>query len=93
MNTMLGQVVYSRAGRDEGRIFVICGMIDENFVFVCDGDLRRVENPKKKKIRHLKITNKKIEALEQKLTTGIKITNAEVRKALVKVTEPEQENA
>lgn len=93
MSTVLGQVVYSKAGRDEGRIFIICGVIDENYVFVCDGDLRRIENPKKKKIKHLKITNIKIETLEQKLTTGLKVTNAEVRKALVKVMEPDQDNA
>lgn len=85
MNVVLGQVVYSKAGRDEGRIFVVVGVVDENYVFVSDGDLRRLENPKKKKIKHLNLTELKVEAISQKLNAGIKITNAEIRKALAEV--------
>ncbi|MDF2984838.1 MAG: hypothetical protein K0R50_348 [Eubacterium sp.] len=85
MNITLGQVVYSKAGRDEGRVFIICGIIDDKFVFVSDGDLRRVENPKKKKIKHLDSTTINIEYLSQKLNAGIKITNAEIRKYLAEL--------
>ncbi len=92
MNVVLGQVVYSKAGRDEGRIFIICGIIDDKFVLVSDGDLRRVENPKKKKIRHLAITNINIEYLSQKLNAGIKVTNAEIRKSLAEVSVTEAGN-
>lgn len=89
MNIVLGQVVYSKAGRDEGRIFVVTGIIDDNYLFVCDGDLRRLENPKKKKVKHLNITTVNIESLTQKLNSGIKITNAEIRKSLAEVKEAE----
>lgn len=85
MNIMLGQVVYSKAGRDEGRIFIVSGIIDDKYVFVSDGDLRRYENPKKKKIKHLNITAAIIESISQKLNSGIKITNAEIRKALAEI--------
>ncbi len=88
MNIVLGQVVYSKAGRDEGRSFIIVGIIDDKYVFVSDGDLRRLENPKKKKIKHLNVTALNIEALSNKLNTGIKITNAEIRKALAEVVIP-----
>ncbi len=82
MNIVLGQVVYSKAGRDEGRIFIITGIIDDKYVYVSDGDLRRLENPKKKKIKHLAITTLNIEFLAQKLNSGIKVSNADIRKAL-----------
>lgn len=82
MNIVLGQVVYSKAGRDEGRIFIITGIIDDKYVYVSDGDLRRLENPKKKKIKHLDITTLNIEFLAQKLSQGIKISNSDIRKAL-----------
>ncbi len=87
MNVMLGQVVCSKAGRDEGRFFIIIGIVDDKYVLVSDGDLRRFENPKKKKIKHLDITSILLEALSQKLKDSIKVTNAEIRKALAEVKE------
>ncbi len=87
MNVMLGQVVCSKAGRDEGRFFIIIGIVDDKYVLVSDGDLRRFENPKKKKIKHLDITSIILEALSKKLKDSIKVTNAEIRKALAEVKE------
>ena len=83
MNVVLGQVVYSKAGRDDGKIFVITRLIDANYAYISDGDLRRVENPKKKKIKHLVVTKNIIDTIAQKISTGGKITNADIRKALV----------
>lgn len=85
MKVVLGQVVYSKAGRDVGKIFIITGLIDANYAYISDGDLRRVENPKKKKIKHLVITKDIIDAIAQKISTDIRITNAEIRKALVDI--------
>lgn len=82
MKVALGQIVISRAGRDAGRRFVVVGVIDDFFVEISDGDLRRLEKPKKKKIKHLNITDEKAESLEEKLKSGARITNAEIRKAL-----------
>ncbi len=87
MNVMLGQVVCSKAGRDEGRVFIIIGIVDDKYVLVSDGDLRRFENPKKKRIKHLDITSIILEALSKKLMDSIKVTNAEIRKALAEVKE------
>jgi ribosomal protein L14E/L6E/L27E len=78
----LGQIVISRAGRDTGKKFVVVRVIDALFVEVSDGDLRRIEKPKKKKVRHLKTTDERAEFLEKKLKSNEKVTNAEVRKAL-----------
>jgi len=83
LNAAVGQIVVSRAGRDAGRAFVITRVIDDLYVEICDGDLRRVEKPKKKKIKHLNMTDKIAEGLAEKLKNGDRITNAEVRKALV----------
>ena len=83
MNAAVGQIVVSRAGRDAGRTFVVVRVIDDLYVEICDGDLRKVEKPKKKKIKHLNITGKIAEGLAEKLKSGDRITNAEIRKALV----------
>lgn len=82
MNVALGQIVVSRAGRDAGKRFIVVKVLDQLFVEISDGDLRRMEKPKKKKIKHLNITDEKVESLENKLKSNSKITNAEIRKAL-----------
>lgn len=82
MIVALGQIVVSRAGRDAGRKFVVVKVLDPDFAEISDGDLHRVEKPKKKRRKHLNITGQKSESLEKKLKSGGKITNAEIRKAL-----------
>ncbi len=88
MNVVLGQIVLSKAGRDAGKIFVVTGLIDASYVLISDGNSRRLENPKKKKLRHLTITDNVNEAIAQKISSGEKCTNAEVRKALVEYNVP-----
>lgn len=79
---MLGQLARSTAGRDKGRLMVVIDIIDDEYVYVADGDLRRVENPKKKKIKHLKLLNKRIDFIAEKCSNKRKIYNEEVKKAL-----------
>lgn len=82
LNVTLGRIVYSKAGRDAGRKFIILDVIDESYALISDGDLRRIEKPKKKKLKHLEMTGEVIESLNQKLVNRHKVTNAEIRKAL-----------
>ena len=50
----LGRVVLSRQGRDAGRFFVILQVVDDEFVMMSDGLTRKLDHPKKKKIKHLR---------------------------------------
>ena len=49
-----GRVVLSTQGRDEGRYFIVLKVIDENFVLMADGLTRKIDHPKKKKVKHLR---------------------------------------
>lgn len=49
-----GRVVLSTQGRDEGRYFIVLEVIDKNFVLMADGLTRKIDHPKKKKIKHLR---------------------------------------
>ncbi len=51
----IGCVATSLAGRDKGRKFVIVGVLDEEHVYIADGKMRKIEKPKKKKLKHLKV--------------------------------------
>ena len=82
MSVALGQVVVSKAGRDTGRKFIVVNIIDDKYVEISDGSLRKLEKPKKKKLKHLIVTNEMVEPLAEKLRNNMKITNAEIRRAL-----------
>ena len=59
-----GAIVRSKAGRDKFRYFVVIEVIDESYCLIADGDLRKIETPKKKKISHLAFTNDKATNIE-----------------------------
>lgn len=77
----VGQVVKSKAGRDKDKIFVVLSIVDESYVIVVDGKLRKLENPKKKKIKHLSLYNSIIDDLHDKKANN-EMNNAYIRKAL-----------
>ena len=59
----VGDVVISRAGRDRGRCFVVYSLADDQFVTVVDGGLRGIARPKRKRARHLRLTDHHIDVL------------------------------
>lgn len=71
---MVGRIVISNAGRDKTRAMVIVKKT-ENYLLVCDGKERRLERPKRKNPKHLKLTNTFLEAHQLE-------TNRALRKAL-----------
>lgn len=80
----LGQVVRSRAGRDKDLFMIVVGFDNKesDHVFVSDGRLRKIEKPKRKKIKHLAQTNYIVENLREKLNSGEQIQNSELFHAL-----------
>lgn len=80
-----GQLVMSRAGRDKGRKFIVIEVENKEFVKVVDGDLRKIEKPKRKKIKHLVKTSYFSEFICNKLVNQDKITNVMIRNELEKL--------
>ena len=89
----LGQLVRSKAGHDKGALLVIVGIADEAHVLVADGKLRRLEKPKKKKLRHLEVTALRSEALSAKLIGNCPIQDAELRRFIASCREEGAESA
>ena len=77
-----GRVVKARAGRDQGRLFLVVARVDEQYVLIADGATRRMDKPKKKKGKHLEPTEEYISNLAEKLNTGIRVFDSELRKSL-----------
>ena len=51
---MIGELATSKAGHDKDRLYMIVGEEGE-CVYLCDGRLRGVEHPKKKKKKQIQI--------------------------------------
>ena len=75
----IGSFVISKAGRDQGRRFMVVGEVDDDFVMIANGDLRKMDRQKKKRRKHLKPTGAKVEAVAQRLAEGRSIEDHEVR--------------
>lgn len=78
----IGRAAISTAGRDKDRYFVIIGIIDEQYVYIADGELRTKDHPKKKKLKHLRLCSKVFEGIAGKLKTGVKVFDAEIRSVI-----------
>lgn len=80
----IGQFVKSKAGRDKDRVFLVIGYVDEQFVNIADGDLRKIESPKRKKVKHLIKINRVSDEIKERLENDKKVSNALLRKTLEK---------
>jgi len=84
-----GQIVKVKSGRDRGRLAVIIGKIDERYVWIADGDKRKFDQPKRKNILHLQITNEVSREVADSLRDTGRVTNGKIRYALSKFADAE----
>ena len=83
---MLGEFATSKAGHDKDRLYMIVGEEGE-CVYLCDGRLRGVEHPKKKKKKHIQIIHSSaqdtlIQIIKQNLPGERDEINRQIRKTL-----------
>ncbi len=85
----LGQIVKVLRGRDQGKAAVIIKILDHRFVLVADGDKRKFDQPKKKNMNHLQLTDHiSTEVLNSLIESG-RVTNGKLRYAVNKFMESE----
>ena len=78
---MFGHIVLSQAGRDKDKLFVVTG-VEDNYLYLADGDVHKIENPKRKKIKHVKETGQINESIASKFKKNAKITNQDLKRTL-----------
>jgi hypothetical protein len=81
-NAVIGQLAVSKSGRDRGEPYLVLEIIDEAFVYLVNGDKRRIENPKRKNIKHLRFYPAVAEHLAQQWEAGQQVGNVEVRRVI-----------
>lgn len=84
MEVRVGSRVRSIAGRDKGVDFIVVA-VEGEYLSLADGDLRKVDRPKRKKLKHVQASTDYSVFISDKLAATGKVTNAEVRKALAEI--------
>lgn len=79
MEISRGTVVISSAGHDSGQWFAVTGA-DGAYVYIADGKERKLNAPKKKNLKHIRITQKVIrpeDMSDRKLRKALNALKAE----------------
>ncbi len=81
MDISKSDIIISLAGRDKDQLFFVLDS-DESYVFVADGRGRRLEQPKKKKRKHVRKVAQTDSRVAEKIRNGDKVLNSELRREL-----------
>ena len=77
----ISDVVISTAGHDKGEIFYVVST-DDQFLYLANGKDRTLDKPKRKKRRHVQKVLRSETRVAQKLASGDKVLNSELRRDL-----------
>ena len=81
MDIAKSNIVRSVAGRDTGSLFFVLAT-EGDFLLLADGKQRRLENPKRKRRKHVALVGESHSLVAEKIRSSEKITNSELREAI-----------
>ena len=80
-NYLISDVVVSTAGHDQGKLFYVIDT-DETFLYLANGKDRTLDKPKRKKRKHVQWVLRSETRVAEKLRSGNKVLNGELRRDL-----------
>ena len=90
MDIVKANIVTSTAGRDKGEVFFVLAT-EGDFLLLADGKQRRLENPKRKRRKHVALVGESHSLVAEKIRSSEKITNSELRKAIAAIRGSDQD--
>ena len=81
MDISKSDIIESLAGRDKGKYFYVMD-VEDNYVLIADGKGRKLENPKRKKLKHVRRVSRTETRVAVKIQNGDKVLNSELRRDL-----------
>ena len=93
MEISRSDVVRSEAGRDRGKLLYVM-KTEGVYVLIANGKDRKLERPKRKKLKHVRFVTRTDSRVAAKLRSGEKVLNSELRRDLAafgRDSEPNQE--
>jgi ribosomal protein L14E/L6E/L27E len=76
-----GQIVVSRAGHDQGKLYCVMGK-DGEFLLLADGKSRKTDRPKRKKQKHVNHAGRSEHPAIQAISSGKPVPDSALRRAL-----------
>lgn len=55
MSVNVGDIAISKRGHDAGELFIVIATLNESYVLIADGKKRKLDSPKQKNVKHLKV--------------------------------------
>jgi len=86
----ISDIIVSTAGRDQGKLFYVL-RTDGVYVLIANGKDRKLEHPKRKKLKHVRFVARTESRVANKLRNGEKVLNSELRKDLAAMSRPVQD--
>lgn len=81
MNIAKGDLIVSLAGRDKDQLFYVLQREGE-YAILANGKSRQLENPKRKKLKHLRFAARIDSNVAMKIRSGDTVLNSELRRDL-----------
>ena len=81
MELSRSDLVQSVAGRDKGMLFYVIDT-DGVYVSLANGKERKLETPKRKKLRHVRLVLRPDSSVAVKIRSGDRVLNSELRREL-----------
>ncbi|WP_082023793.1 RNA-binding protein [Clostridium polynesiense] len=81
-NDLIGRLVVSIAGRDTREPYIVIDNVGIDYLLLANGCTKTIEKPKKKKLKHLNLTNVVSEEIKKAIFQRNKNTDIMIRKFL-----------
>lgn len=79
---MIGMLAFSKAGHDKQAVYMITGE-EAEYVYLCDGKRRTMENPKKKNKKHIQPVKKYGDSsVGERIRCGLPVRDEEIKKVI-----------
>ena len=79
---VVGGICQSTQGRDKDRYYIIKIIYPDGAVGVVDGNFKKLAEPKKKNLKHVRLLPEKAESIAEKFADGRQVFDTEVYSAL-----------
>lgn len=79
-----GYFAKSLAGHDKGKLYIIIEEKNDSsdFVFLSDGELKPMDKPKKKRIKHIQVIKTVDEGIGTIIQKGQELRNEDIKRAI-----------
>lgn len=84
MEIQKSDIILSTAGRDQGKLFYVIGT-EGAYVLIANGKERKVEHPKRKRLKHVRRVTRTNSRVAEKIANGDKVLNSELRRDLAAI--------